>query len=119
MTSELDTHFGAPELPRPEQVDYWRALGGCLSANAVPEAEIPWSGVTEISANNWTLRFDLAEKVTVESDRGRSRNDASLEITLHGPAPALFQERVRQTLVKFVDPAGRIQLPKLHRSWGD
>ena len=144
LAGELDTHFGAPELPGPEQVDFWRALGGCLSANAVPEAEIPWSEVTEISANNWTLQFDLAQKMTVKSDRGRSRNDDSLEITLHrqaapldyrfamapygmapfaprpvGPDPALFQERVRQTLVKFVDPSGRIELPKLQRSWGE
>jgi len=119
LANELDTHFGVPDLPRPEQIDFWRALGGCLSANAVPEAEIPWSDVVGIRTNNWTLRFDLARKVGVKSDRGRSRNDDSLEIMLHGQAgPALFQERVRQTLVKFVDPAGRIELPKLHRSWG-
>ncbi|MDQ3487799.1 MAG: hypothetical protein M3468_08705 [Acidobacteriota bacterium] len=144
VAGELDTHFGVPEVPRPEQVNFWRALGGCLPANAVPEAEISWSDVSEISANNWMLRFDLERKVAVKSDRGRNRTDDSLEITLHGhagpmdfrfamspyrpgpfgprpvgPDPALFQERVRQTVIKFVDPEGRIELPKLHRSWSD
>ena len=144
VAGELDTHFGVPDVPRPGQVDFWRALGGCLPANAVPAADIPWSDVREISGNSWMLRFDLAGKVSVKSDRGRARNDDSVEITLHGhagpmdfrfamspyrpgpfgprpvgPDPALFQERVRQTLIKFVDPERRIELPKLHRSWSD
>lgn len=143
LAGKVETHFGVPEFPGPEQVGFWRALGGCLPANAVPEGEIPWRDVTEISGNNWTLRFDLAQKVSLKSDLGRNRNDHSLEITLHGepgpvdyrfamapyrsrpfiarprgPDPALFQERIRQTLVKFVDPERRIELPKLHRSWG-
>jgi hypothetical protein len=36
-----------------------------------------------------------------------------------GPDPALFQERVRQTLIKFVDPQRRIGLPKLDRAWSE
>lgn len=144
IAGALVTHFGVPDIPRPEQVDFWRAIGGCLPAHAVPEAEIPWSEVREINGNSWMLRFDLAQRVSIKSDRGRSRNDDSLEITLHGPAgpmdyrfamfpygpgpfgprpigpdPALFQERVRQTLIKFVDPQRRIGLPKLDRSWSD
>lgn len=132
LAGNLETHYGIPELPEPEQVDFWRALGGCLPPDATPEADIPWSDVTRISANNWMLRFELARKVSLRSDRGRGRDDDSLEVTLHGQSgpvdfrfamgpyptssdPALFQERVRQTLVKFVDPQRRIELPKLHR----
>ena len=144
VAGQLDTHFGVPEAPRPERVEFWRALGGCLPADALAEAEIAWRDVREISGNSWMLRFGLAHKVMVKSDRGRSRNDDSLEITLRGhagpidfrfamspyrpgpfgarpvgPDPALFQERVRQTVVKFVDPERRIELPKLQRSWSD
>ena len=143
LAGEVDEHFGVPEFPGPEQADFWRALGGCLPSNIAPAAEISWSDVEEIEATNWTLRFELAQKVSLTSDRGSRRNDESLEITLHvqpgavdyrfamtpyrprpfffrraGPDPLLFQERVRHTLVKFVDPAGRIALPKPHRSWG-
>jgi hypothetical protein len=35
-----------------------------------------------------------------------------------GIGPLGYQQRVRYTLVKFVDPAGRIRLPKASRSAG-
>jgi len=35
-----------------------------------------------------------------------------------GTGPALYQERVRRTFVKFVDPDGRIKLPKQSRGAG-
>ncbi len=35
-----------------------------------------------------------------------------------GIGPALYQERVRRTLVKFFDPEGRIALPKQGRGAG-
>ena len=62
LAEDLEMHFGVPELPQPEQVDFWRALGGCLPADATPEAEIPWSDVTAISGNNWKLRFQLTQR---------------------------------------------------------
>jgi hypothetical protein len=35
-----------------------------------------------------------------------------------GIGPLDYQQRIRYTLVKFVDPAGRIKLPKASRSAG-
>jgi hypothetical protein len=35
-----------------------------------------------------------------------------------GIGPLDYQQRIRDTLVKFVDPAGRIKLPKASRSAG-
>jgi hypothetical protein len=142
LAGELDTHFGVPELPGHEQVDFWRALGGCLPSNVAPEAEIAWSEITEIGGHSWALRFELARKVGVRSDRGHGRNDDVLEVALHGqpgfvdyrfamtrfgprplfarpagPDPVLYQERVRHMLAKSFDPEGRIKLPKLGRSF--
>lgn len=143
LAGELDTHFGAPEIPGPERVAFWRALGGCLPPDVAPEAEIAWQDVTEIGGGSWTLRFELAQKVRVTSDRRKHRNDDSLEVALHGqggfmdyrfvmtrfgprwayhrpadPDPVLFQERVRQMLVAAFDPEERIKLPKLTRAFG-
>ena len=140
LAGEVKTHFGVPKFPGAQRVDFWRALGGCLPADVPPEAEIPWSDVTEIGGDNWTLRFDLTREVTVASDRGKRRHDDSIEVALHGrsgfvdyrfgmtaygpwppyhrppgPDPVLYQERVRHMLVKWFDPEGRIKLPKLGR----
>lgn len=141
LAGELETHYGAPELPGPARTEFWRALGGCLPPGVAPEAEIAWSDITEIGGNSWTLRFELARKVSVTSDRGSRRNDDRLEVALHGrpgvvdfrylmtpfgrrpphagpagPDPVLYQERIRHMLVKFFDPGHRIELPKLGRS---
>lgn len=143
LAGELDTHFGAPEIPGPERVAFWRALGGCLPPDVAPEAEIGWHDVREIGGGSWTLRFELAQKVRITSDRGKRRSDDSLEVALHGqggfmdyrfvmtrfgprrayhgpvdPGPLLFQERVRQMLVAAFDPQARIKLPKLNRGFG-
>jgi hypothetical protein len=102
----------------------------------VPEAEISWSEVREIRATKWTMRFELRDKIAITSDRGQKRTDDRLEINLHGQtgdidfrfamapfarpwyarpaglAPAAYQRRVLQMLVKFVDPEGRIAVDR-------
>ena len=143
VAGKVPTHFGVPEFPGPESPGLWRALGGCLPPNVAPVAEIPWRDVEAIGGNDWVLRFELASKVDITSDRGSRRNDDTLEIALHGqpghvdfrygmtrfgprpayrrpagPDPGLYQERVRQMLVRFFDPSQRIALPKLGRGYG-
>jgi hypothetical protein len=137
LAGELRTHFGVPDFPLSDRVDFWRALGGCLPPNAAPDAEIPWSAVREIRATRWTLRFELRDKVTITSDRGSRRTDDSLEVNLHGQTgdvdfrfgmtpfgrrpflsrpvsldPGAYQWRVRQMLVKFFDPEKRIDITR-------
>jgi hypothetical protein len=135
ITGELRTHFGVPDLPGPERVDLWRALGGCLPANAVPDAEFAWSSVREIKPARWALRFELQDEITVTSDRGERRTDDSWEINLHpqtGPIdfrfgmapfprppfgavpvsrdPGAYQTRVMQMLLTFFDPDQRLRV---------
>ncbi len=78
------THFGVPDFPMPEREDFWRALGGCIPPNAIPAAEIPWSSVREIRPTTLTLRFELDERIEIESDNRRRRADDEVEVRLHG-----------------------------------
>jgi hypothetical protein len=137
LAGALRTHFGVPDFPGADRVELWRALGGCLQPNAVPEAEISWSDVREIRTTKWTLRFELQDRIAITSDRGRKRTDDTLEINLHGHTgdidfrfgmtpfarrpfdarpiglePAAYQLRVLQMLVKFFDPEGRITVDR-------
>jgi hypothetical protein len=134
LAGPLRTHFGVPDFPMPEREEFWRALGGCLPENVSPVAEIPWSSVREIRPATWALRFELSDRVEIESDRGRRRSDDRLEILLHsqtgifdprfamapfvrpvfGPPsldvdPAAYQLRVLQMLRTFFDPDKRIR----------
>ena len=43
---------------------------------------------------------------------------SNLDVRTMGIGPFDYQQRIRYTLVKFVDPAGRIKLPKASRSAG-
>jgi hypothetical protein len=56
---------------------------------------------------------------TIEPHTTRDTRDP-LNVSVHpmGIGPLAYQQRVRFTLVKFVDPAGRIKLPKASRSAG-
>lgn len=83
LAGQLRTHFGVPEVPEPDRVEFWRALGGCLAVDATPEVEIPWSSVRELRATTWTLRFELSDKLTIKSDRRRQRTSDTLEVNLH------------------------------------
>jgi hypothetical protein len=135
LAGALRTEFGVPALPGPDREDFWRALGGCIPASLQPEAAIPWGAVREIEAGNFVLWFELDKPVTIASDRGRRKRLTTVMMNLHtsrgdfdfrygfsrprppmrvsrvGVGPAAYQERVRGTLVKFFDPAGRIKLP--------
>ena len=133
LAGELRTHFGVPEFPGPDRVEFWRALGGCLPADAAPEAEIAWARVRELRATTWTLRFELRDQVSVGSDRGKRRTDDTLEVNLHprageadfrfgmtpfgwgphgrppvGADPGAYHQRVKQMLETFFGPQMRI-----------
>jgi hypothetical protein len=118
LAGELRTHFGVPDFPGPDRIEFWRALGGCLPANTSAEVEIPWSSVREIGVTPWTVRFDLRDRVKITSDRRRQRIDDTLEVNLHpgvgeidfrlnmtpfgtrvvGAAPDAYHQRVKQML---------------------
>ena len=143
FAAPYETHLGMPEFPGPERERLWRAWGGCIDDGARAEAVIPWSDVREIKAGNWVLWFKLARSVTIRSDRGRKKTLDAIKVNLHGAmgtievhttrgtrdpwkvdvrtmgiGPLAYQERVRRTLVTFVDPGRRIALPKASRSAG-
>jgi hypothetical protein len=143
FASPFTTRLTMPQFPGPERERLWRAWGGCIDADAQPEALIPWSDVREIKAGNWVLWFKLTRKVTIRSDRDKRKMLDQIKVNLHGAmgtievhttrdtrdpwkvevrpmgiGPLAYQERVRHTLVKFVDPARRIALPKASRSAG-
>jgi hypothetical protein len=143
LAGPFDTRLGVPVLVEPKPERLARALAGCVDLAARPEAFIPWSNVHEIKAGNWVLYFKLTSPVTIASDRGRRKTLDEIKVNLHGATgtvdvltsrdidrpwrlsvrpvgigPLQFQQRVRYTLVKFIDPAGRIRLPKASRSAG-
>jgi hypothetical protein len=124
LAGDVRTHFGFQEFPGPDREDFWRALGGCLPAGVVPETEIPWSSIRDVRVIRRTLRFDLLDRVSIESDRGHRRTDDSLYVMLHGQSdldprfamgpfrprpyggaprtdPEIYLLRVRQMLTKF------------------
>lgn len=146
LAGPFTTHLGIPQFVGEERERFWRAMGGCIDPSARPEAVIPWDDVHEIKAGNWVLYFKLTDRVTVTSDRGKKKTLDEIKVNLHGAigtvetlvsrdpiepwnpgkasvrtmgiGPLAYQQRVRFTLVKFVDPAGRIKLPKASRSAG-
>jgi hypothetical protein len=143
LAGDFERRLGMPQFPRGDRERLWRAWGGCIDAAARPEAVIPWAEVREIKAGNWVLYFKLTRKVRITSDRGKKSDLDELKVNLHGASgsievrttrdpidpwklnvrtmgigPLAYQERVRRTLVRFVDPNGRIVLPKASRSAG-
>lgn len=124
--------YGIPEFPGPEDRGFYAAWGGCIDPGIRPQADIPWSEVREIKAGNWVLWFKLSQPVRVASDRtGKSKELREIKVALHGRTgelevykpvgedhlamrgrgPAGYQDLVRRTLVRFVDPDHRIALP--------
>jgi hypothetical protein len=143
LAGPFRTHLGAPTLSSADRERFWRAWSGCVDPSARAEAIVPWSNVREIKAGNWVLYFKLTRPFVVRSDRGKEKALKEIKVNLHGPTGSLevhtsvdpidrlkvnvrtfgigpldYQNRVRYTLVKFVDPAGRIALPKASRSAG-
>jgi hypothetical protein len=122
---------GLPEWPDPGNERFWAAEGGCFDRAIAPEAVVPWSQVKEIKAGNWVLWFKLTRPITVSSDRDKRKTIDEIKVNLHGRSgemevykpvgehrlamrsrgPAGYQDNVRRTLVKFVDPERRIALP--------
>jgi hypothetical protein len=123
--------YDIPRFPGPDDEAFWKAMGGCLSPSFVPEAEIPWSEVREIKAGNWVLWFKLNRSVKVSSDRGKRKTIDEIKVNLHGRTgelevykptgecclalrgrgPVDYQDLVRWTIVRFVDPERRIAMP--------
>lgn len=123
---------GIPEFPPADNAGFYEAVGGCIGPDARPEATIPWADVREIKAGNWVLWFKLTRPVTVSSDRNSKRKTldeikvalhgrtGELEVTkpvgedrlgMRGVGPIGYNDLVRRTIVKFVDPEKRIALP--------
>jgi hypothetical protein len=126
--------YGLPKFPEARNERFYAAMAGCLDASLAPEAVVPWSDVREIKAGNWVLWFKLDRPITVRSDRtGKARKLDQIKVNLHGRTgelevykpvgsdelamrgrgPAAYNDLVRRTLVKFVDPDKRMKLPKL------
>ena len=124
--------YSIPEFPGPADERFWAASAGCIPAEIVPDAEVPWSNVREIKAGNWVLWFKLHEPVKVASDRtGKRKTLDEIKLNLHGRTgslevykptgenhlalrgrgPADYQDMVRRTLAAFVDPDKRMALP--------
>ena len=126
--------YGIPKFPDPRNERFYAAMAGCVDDSLLPEAVVPWSDVREIKAGNWVLWFKLDRPITVRSDRtGKSKKLDEIKVNLHGRTgelevykpvgsdqlgmrgrgPAAYNDLVRRTLVKFVDPEKRMKLPKL------
>jgi hypothetical protein len=141
LAGPYDEEMGLPKFVGPERERFYRALGGCIDPAARAEAVVPWSQVREITAGHWVLWFQLAEKVTIVSDNGNRHTADEIKVNLHGAGghvevltsrdsrgvvsvrpmgigPLDFQQRVRHTLVKHVDPDGLIKLPEASRAAG-
>jgi len=143
LAGTYPTHLGFPQFVGADRERFWRAMGGCIDPASRAEAVIPWSNVHEIKAANWVLYFKLSTPVMIASDRGKKKKLNEIKVNLHGAigsiethvsrdpidpweadvrtigmGPFDYQQRVRATIVKFVDPAGRIRLPKGSRSAG-
>jgi hypothetical protein len=124
--------YSIPEFPGPSDERFWAAAAGCVPAEIVPDAEVPWSAVREIKAGNWVLWFKLDEPVQIASDRtGKRKKLDEIKLNLHGRTgslevykpvgedhlamrgrgPADYQDMVRRTLASFVDPEKRLELP--------
>jgi hypothetical protein len=143
LAGPFDTHMGMPVFVGPDRERFWRAMGGCIDPAAQPEASVPWDDVREIKAGNWVLYFKLRRPVIIASDRGKRKTLNEIKVNLHGAigtlethvtrdardprkvevrtmgiGPLDYQQRIRYTLVKFVDPSRRIALPRATRSAG-
>ena len=131
--------YGIPKFPSAENERFWAGLAGCLAGAGEPEATVPWRDVREIKAGNYVLYFKLAEKIRVSSDRTRKAKSLDrIKVALHGRTgtlevykpvgeddlalrgrgPASYQDLVRRTMVKFVDPERRIAIPPSHPGVG-
>jgi hypothetical protein len=143
LAGPFETRLGVPQFVGEDRERFWRAMGGCIDPAARPEAVVPWSDVHEIKAGNWVLYFKFNNRVTIASDRGKRATVREIKANLHGAigdievhttrdpidpwkvdvrtmgiGPLGYQQRVRFTIAKHVDPAGRIKLPKASRSAG-
>jgi hypothetical protein len=143
LAGPFEKRMGVPRFVGADRERFWRALGGCIDADARPEAVIPWSDVREIKGGNWVIWFKLNQGISIASDNGRRKTLDEIKVNLHGatgtvdlyvtrdtrdPAhasvrgvgmgPFDYNQRVRYTIAKHVDPSGRIKLPKASRSAG-
>ena len=143
LAGAFENRLGVPRFVGADRERFWRALGGCIDADAKPEAVIPWSDVREIKGGNWVIGFKLNRSIAIASDNGKRKNVDEIKVNLHGatgtvdvyvtrdtrdPAnarvrgvgmgPFDYNQRVRYTIAKHIDPEGRIKLPRASRSAG-
>jgi hypothetical protein len=143
LAGPFEKTMGMPKFVGADRERFWRALAGCIDPEARPEAVISWTDVREIKGGNWVLWFKLARRATIGSDNGKRKTLDEIKVNLHGATgtievhttedtrdprnvsvrpigmgPYDYNQRVRYTIAKHVDPAGRIKLPKASRSAG-
>jgi hypothetical protein len=143
LAGPFEKRMGVPKFVGADRERFWRAWGGCIDGSARPEAVIPWDDVREIKGGNWVLWFKLRRPVAIASDNGKRKNLDEIKVNLHGATgsvdiyvthdyrdpynpnvrgigmgPFDYNQRVRYTIAKHVDPAGRIKLPRASRSAG-
>ena len=143
LAGPFEKKMGMPTFVGADRERFWRALGGCIDPAAHPEAVVPWREVREIKGGNWVLWFKLDRRITIRSDNGKEKSVDEIKVNLHGATgtvdvyvspdyrdpwnpnvrtigmgPFDYNQRVRYTIAKHVDPAGRIKLPKASRSAG-
>jgi hypothetical protein len=143
LAGPYEKTMGMPKFVGADRERFWRALGGCIDEAARPEAVIPWAMVREMRGGNWVIWFKLDRKVPIASDNGKRKSLSEIKVNLHGATgtfhanvtvdyddpertsfrpygmgPFDYNQRVRYTIAKHVDPAGAIKLPKAKRSAG-
>jgi hypothetical protein len=143
LAGPFEKRLGMPKFVGGDRRRFWRAWGGCIDPAARPEAVIPWADVREIKGGNWVLWFKLTRKAAITSDNGKRKVVDEIKVNLHGAigtvevdvtrdgrnpeksrvrsvgmGPFDYNQRVRYTIAKHIDPEGRIKLPKATRSGG-
>lgn len=141
LAGAFETRVGTPKFPDAGNTRFWRAMGGCIDVMEQPEAEIPWSDVSEIKSGNWVLWIKFRNPARIRSDRGKRKEVRELKVNLHGQTgdltvyynldrgrvenvrgiavgPNDYQRRVQHVLATLFDPRNRIKLPQKGRGAG-
>jgi hypothetical protein len=113
LAGAFEKQMGMPKFVDEQNERFWRAWAGCIDPAAKPEVVIPWSDVNEIKVNLHGATGTIEVHTTEDSV-----DPSKVDVRTIGIGPLDYQQRIRYTLVKFVDPAGRIKLPQASRNAG-
>ena len=132
-----------PQFPGADRERLWRAWGGCIDADGATRSGHPLERCPRDQGRQLGVVFQADAQGADHIDRGKKADLDEIKVNLHGASgsievhtsrdpidpwkldvrtmgigPLAYQERVRRTLVAFVDPDQRIVLPKASRSAG-